>query len=84
VGLVCSEQLEEGAQLIEHLGGPMLGHVTSAYWSETLHRPIALALLSAGRSRMGDALYVPISDRTIAVRVTDPLCYDKLGKCLDG
>jgi sarcosine oxidase, subunit alpha len=84
VGLVCSEQLEEGAQLIEHLGGPMLGHVTSAYWSETLHRPIALALLSAGRSRMGDALYVPISDRTIAVRVTDPLCYDKLGKSLDG
>ncbi len=85
VGLVASEQLEEGAQLVEHpSGGPMLGHVTSAYWSETLHRPIALALLSAGRARTGHALYVPMGDRTIAVRVVDPVFYDKPGKRLDG
>jgi sarcosine oxidase subunit alpha len=85
VGLVCSEQLEEGAQLVAHpSGGPMLGHVTSAYWSENLHRPIALALLSGGRSRMGHTLYVPMSDRTIVVRVTDSLFYDKPGKRLDG
>jgi sarcosine oxidase subunit alpha len=58
--------------------------VTSAYWSETLHRPIALALLSGGRSRTGDALYVPMANRTIAVRVTDPVFYDKPGRRLDG
>ena len=82
---MASEQLEEGAQLVEHpSGGPMLGHVTSAYWSETLHRPIALALLSAGRARTGHALYVPMGDRTIAVRVVDPVFYDKPGKRLDG
>src|SRR5262249_24286456 len=84
VGLVASEQLEEGAELVDHEGGPMLGHVTSAYWSETLHRPIALALLSGGRARMGRTLYVPMADRTIAVRVTEPVFYDKPGKRLDG
>jgi sarcosine oxidase subunit alpha len=85
VGLISSEQLEEGAQLVVHpSGGPMLGHVTSAYWSETLRRPIALALLSGGRARTGNALYVPMADRTIAVRVTDPVFYDKPGERLDG
>jgi sarcosine oxidase subunit alpha len=85
VGLISSEQLEEGAQLVAHpSGGPMLGHVTSAYWSETLRRPIALALLSGGRARTGNALYVPMADRTIAVRVTDPVFYDKPGERLDG
>jgi sarcosine oxidase subunit alpha len=84
VGLVASEQLEEGVQLVAHPGGPMLGHVTSAYWSEALRRPIALALLSGGRARSGRALYVPMADRTIAVRVTDPVFYDRPGKRLDG
>ena len=46
---------------------PMLGHVTSAYWSETLRRPIALALVASGRARIGTGLYVPMADRTIAV-----------------
>jgi sarcosine oxidase subunit alpha len=54
----------------------MLGHVTSAYWSETLRRPIALAMLSAGRARIGQTLYVPMPDRSIAVRVTEPVTYD--------
>ena len=65
----------------------MLGHVTSAYWSETLRRPIALALLSAGRARIGQTLYVPMADRTIAVRVTEPVFYDPEGQppaCLSG
>jgi sarcosine oxidase subunit alpha len=46
VGLLTPEVLEEGAQLVAE--GPSLGHVTSAYWSETLQRPIALALVSGG------------------------------------
>jgi glycine cleavage system aminomethyltransferase T len=53
VGLLAPEVLEEGAQLVAD--GPALGHVTSAYWSETLGRPIALALLSSGRARIGGA-----------------------------
>ena len=75
VGLLAPEVLEEGAQLVADATAPlpMLGHVTSAYWSETLQRPIALALLSGGRARIGQMLYVPMADRTIAVRVTDPV-----------
>jgi sarcosine oxidase subunit alpha len=62
----------------------MLGHVTSAYWSETLRRPIALALVAGGRALTGRALYVPMPDRTIAVRVTDHVFYDREGKRLHG
>ncbi len=80
VGLVAPEVLEEGAQLVADATVlppiAMLGHVTSAYWSETLRRPIALAMLSAGRARIGQTLYVPMPDRSIAVRVTEPVTYD--------
>jgi sarcosine oxidase subunit alpha len=82
VGLRAPELLEEGAQLVAVSAGRSLGHVTSAYWSETLQRPIALALLSGGRARFGDVLYVPMHDRTIAVRVTEPVAYDKEGQRL--
>jgi sarcosine oxidase subunit alpha len=82
VGLLAPEVLEEGAQLVAE--GPSLGHVTSAYWSEALQRPIALALVSGGRGRIGQILYLPMADRTIAVRVTDPVFYDKAGERLHG
>ena len=40
VGLLAPEILEEGAQIVADPNAPvpvpMLGHVTSAYWSETL------------------------------------------------
>ena len=87
VGLLAPEVLEEGAQLVADAAArpaAMLGHVTSAYWSETLRRPIALALVSGGRSRIGQMLYVPMVDRTIAVRVTEPIFYDKEGRRLHG
>jgi sarcosine oxidase, subunit alpha len=87
VGLLAPEVLEEGAQLVADAAArpaAMLGHVTSAYWSEALRRPIALALVSGGRSRVGQMLYVPMVDRTIAVRVTEPFFYDKEGRRLHG
>ncbi len=86
VGLLAPEVLEEGAQLVADATAPlpMLGHVTSSYWSETLQRPIALALLAGGRGRIGQMLYVPMADRTIAVRVTDPVGYDREGGRLHG
>jgi sarcosine oxidase subunit alpha len=86
VGLLAPEVLEEGAQLVADATAPlpMLGHVTSSYWSEVLRRPVALALLSGGRARIGQTLYVPMADRTIAVRVTDPVSYDREGRRLHG
>jgi sarcosine oxidase subunit alpha len=62
----------------------MLGHVTSAYWSENCGRSIALALLAGGRSRIGETLYVPLKDRTIAVEVTDMVFFDKEGGRIHG
>lgn len=51
----------EGAQLTAdgrtEAPVPMIGHVTSAYWSETLGRSIALALMQGGAGRHGETVY---------------------------
>ncbi len=91
VGLLTDDPstvLEEGAQIVEDPGQPvpmrMIGHVTSSYPSATLGHSIALALVEAGRSRMGTVLHVPMPERMIAVRVVEPVFYDKAGARLDG
>ncbi len=91
VGLFTSNPnvvLEEGAQITAEAnpatGTPALGHVTSSYWSETLQRSIALAVVANGRARMGETLHVPMPDGAIAVTLTDPVFFDKEGKRLDG
>ncbi|WP_108662429.1 sarcosine oxidase subunit alpha family protein [Acuticoccus kandeliae] len=78
--------LEEGAQLVEADAAPpvpMIGHVTSSYWSETLGRSMALALVAGGRERIGDTLYIPMPDRTLSVRLTAPIFYDPDGARLN-
>jgi sarcosine oxidase subunit alpha len=91
VGLLTTDPrvvLEEGAQLLAdaqpHVPAATLGHVTSAYWSETLQRSIALALVSGGRARIGSTMYVPMLDRVIPVEVTQPVFYDRDGTRLHG
>jgi sarcosine oxidase, subunit alpha len=84
VGLLSSEMLEEGAQITPMGESRSIGHVTSAYWSEAMQRPIALALVSGGRARIGQLLHVPMADRTLAVRVTEPVFYDRQGERLHG
>ncbi|WP_105374184.1 sarcosine oxidase subunit alpha [Neorhizobium huautlense] len=91
VGLVTnrpSDMLEEGAQIVADPNQPkpmtMLGHVTSSYWSENCGRSIAMALVADGRARIGQTLYVPMSDRTIAVEVTDMVFFDKEGGRIHG
>jgi len=91
VGLITEDPnvvLEEGAQVTREAdppkGTPALGHVTSAYWSDAAGRSIALALVSGGRARTGETLYVPMPDKSIAVTVTSPVFYDPKGERLDG
>ncbi|MGG6897797.1 MULTISPECIES: sarcosine oxidase subunit alpha [Rhizobium] len=91
VGLITRDPkvvLEEGAQIVADPNEPkpmtMLGHVTSAYWSENLGRSIAFALVAGGRERMGKTLYVPMPDKTIAVEVTDLVFFDKEGGRING
>ncbi len=80
--------LEEGAQIVADPNQPkpmtMLGHVTSSYWSENCGRSIAMALVAGGQARMGQTLYVPMADKTIAVEVTDMVFFDKEGGRIHG
>jgi sarcosine oxidase, subunit alpha len=80
--------LEEGAQVTESanppIGSSALGHVTSSYMSPALSRPIALALVAAGRSRMGSKLHVPMPGGAVGVTVVSTVFYDKAGARLNG
>jgi sarcosine oxidase subunit alpha len=81
--------LPEGAQITEEPGGrtpvPMLGHVTSSYYSETLGRSFALALIRNGASRHGQPVYAPLDGgRTVKCLVTKPVFYDPEGVRLHG
>ncbi len=91
VGLLTDDPqdvLEEGAQLVADPAQPppmtMLGHVTSSYWSATLNRSMALALVKNGRARIGETLHVPMPGRVIRVTITGPVFYDAEGIKLDG
>jgi sarcosine oxidase, subunit alpha len=79
--------LEEGAQVTESatppIGSSALGHVTSSYLSEAAGRPIALALVAGGRSRIGTNLYVPMAGGAVQVTVVSPVFYDKPGARLN-
>jgi sarcosine oxidase, subunit alpha len=90
VGLLTDDAkavLEEGAQIVADPAEPipitMIGHVTSAYWSATLDRSIALALVRGGRARIGTRLSVPMPNGPIMVEVVAPLFYDPKGERLD-
>jgi sarcosine oxidase subunit alpha len=80
--------LDEGAQIVADPKQPipmkMVGHVTSSYWSENCGRSIALALLTDGRARLGETLYVPMPDTTIEVEVTGTVFFDEKGERLNG
>ncbi|MCO6180002.1 sarcosine oxidase subunit alpha [Ciceribacter sp. RN22] len=91
VGLLTKDPntvLEEGAQIVADPNQPkpmtMLGHVTSSYWSPNAGRSIAIAMVAGGRNRMGETLYVPMADKTIAVEVTDMVFFDKEGVRIHG
>ena len=89
VGLVPADgktPVPRGGQLVtdpDHaLPNPMAGEVTSACYSPTLGKPIALALLAGGRSREGETLYAvsPMRGETMPVTVTNPVFIDPQGE----
>ena len=89
VGLLTEQAdvvLDEGAQVTAMADPPAgtssLGFVSSAYHSASLGRSIALALVIGGRDRMGDRLYVPMPNESIAVEVVTPVFYDVDGERL--
>ncbi len=81
--------LPEGSQVVEGATRPeppvpMLGHVTSSYRSAALERTFALALVRAGRDRIGETLHVPVGDTLHPVEVTEPVLVDPEGARRDG
>ena len=71
------------------LRGPVLPGAKSlshrlAQRSAELGRPFGLALVKAGRSRLGDTLHVPVDGRLIAVEVTSSVLVDPEGNRRDG
>ena len=92
VGLLTEdpqEVLPEGAQLVDRIlpkpPMPMVGHVSSSYYSPNLGRSIALALIKEGRARMGQTLHAPlVTGAKIACKVTGPVFLDPEGTRLHG
>ncbi|MFG1343384.1 sarcosine oxidase subunit alpha family protein [Xanthobacter autotrophicus DSM 431] len=80
--------LDEGAQVVADTAQPlpmkMLGHVTSSYFSANLGHPIAMALVSGGRARMGETLHVTTPGGFTAVKVVAPVFFDAEGKRVNG
>jgi sarcosine oxidase subunit alpha len=86
VGLLTEEPQEvlpDGAHAVARLEAkpPMrtIGHVTSSYFSPTLNRSIAMALIENGIARMGETLPFPLSDKVVKAKVVHPVFYDKDG-----
>jgi sarcosine oxidase subunit alpha len=88
------EVLPEGAQLVsgdlpvprprrKH-AIPMLGHVSSSYWSANLGRSFGLALVKGGRARIGEWVWAPLEARTLRAQIVEPVFWDKEGARRDG
>ena len=54
--------------------------MTSSYLSTSLRRPFALALLEAGRERIGETLYAD----GVGAEVVESVLYDREGARRDG
>ncbi|MEM7071359.1 MAG: glycine cleavage T C-terminal barrel domain-containing protein, partial [Pseudomonadota bacterium] len=91
VGILVENQnvvLPEGAHLVETLKHAppmhMLGHITSSYYSPTLKRSFALAVVQRGRERIGEHLYVPLMNgHHQKVKLVNPVFFDPENKRLN-
>ena len=76
--------LEEGAQAVfdpkAQIPMPMVGHVTSSYWSPNCGHSIALALIAGGHAKMGESVYFPQADgRVLEAEICSPVFFDPEG-----
>jgi sarcosine oxidase, subunit alpha len=90
VGLLTDDPnivLEEGAQIVSNpdqaIPMTMIGHVTSSYWSETLGRSIALALVAGGQGMLDETLHIPMPGTTHTAKVSGMVFYDLQGTRLN-
>jgi len=90
VGIIPSnkaDKLEEGQHIIldKEIKSPvpMLGHITSCYYSSTLGHDFALAVIKNGHSMIGTKAYASTSSMsTTGVDIVKPVFYDEDNKRL--
>ncbi|WP_442808488.1 sarcosine oxidase subunit alpha family protein [Trinickia soli] len=94
VGLLTDDPsyvLPEGSQILAHgVQGPaenqvadnpvpMLGHVTSSYYSPILKRSIAMAVVKGGLDKMGQKVSIDLNGKSMAATIASPVFYDVEG-----
>ncbi|MDR5734907.1 sarcosine oxidase subunit alpha family protein [Caballeronia sp. LZ025] len=87
VGLLTDDPsvvLPEGAQIVagpfQGDTAPMLGHVTSSYFSPVLKRSIALAVVKGGLDKIGEAVTIPLANgKQVNAKITSSVFYDSEG-----
>jgi sarcosine oxidase subunit alpha len=59
----------------------MIGQVTSSYWSPTLERSIAMALIEGGLDKMGDTISFPLEGgKVVEAKIVSPVFLDAEGE----
>ena len=91
VGLLTDDPklvLDEGAQVVadpsQPIPMPMLGHVTSSYWSANCGRSIAMALIKDGRALAGRKLHATTPTGFASVEVSAPVFFNPKGERVHG
>ncbi|MDR9111270.1 Sarcosine oxidase subunit alpha [Burkholderia multivorans] len=90
VGLLTEDEqfvLPEGAQIVAKdtqistvEPTPMIGHVTSSYYSPILKRSIALAVVKGGLNKMGESVVIPLANgKRVTAKISSPVFYDTEG-----
>jgi sarcosine oxidase subunit alpha len=80
----------EGSQIVAGTGRvgtppvPMIGHVTSSYYSPVLRRSIALALINGGLGRVGETVTIALEHRPVRAVIGKSRFYDLEGERLHG
>ncbi|SFG22350.1 sarcosine oxidase subunit alpha [Neptunomonas qingdaonensis] len=77
--------IPEGAQAVldpkAPIPMPMVGHVTSSYWSAHLGHSIAMGFIKGGLTKMGETVYYPLADGTvIEAEICSPIFLDPKGE----
>jgi sarcosine oxidase subunit alpha len=80
-----SRLVTEGAPITP--GGrraPSEGFVSACVWSVVRNRSVALALLTAGRGRIGQTARIRLKNEVVAADITEPCFYDPDGMVMKG
>ncbi|SBS31668.1 Aminomethyltransferase [Marinomonas spartinae] len=77
--------LPEGAQGVfdpkASIPMPMVGHVSSSYWSANLGRSVAMGFVKGGHDKMGQKVYYPLVDgRVVEAEICSPVFLDPKGE----